>query len=79
VVVYVVQVANVEPREICSVYEVAPDDATHVRVGVLVIPVAIVPGEYSTGTAGTEQDIVVNDHPEDQPLVPQEFVALIRQ
>ena len=72
-------VANPGSVETCTVYEVAPLEAFHVRVGVLDTLVAPLIGELSVGAAGGLPAAVVKLHVLDQALVPPAFVAFTLQ
>ena len=70
-------VANVAPADTCSRYDVAPEEAFHVSVGLSPKPVDPSFGLASTGGAGTAP--VVKLETLEYPLVPMAFVALTRQ
>ena len=72
-------VEKLEFVETCTVYEVAPLEAFHVRVGVLDTLVAPLMGELSDGAAGGLPAAVVKLHVVDQALVPPAFVAFTLQ
>ena len=71
-------VANVLAVLTWTVYEVAPEEAVHASVGVVVLVVVPVVGEERTGAAGGGEG-VVNDHADGQPRQPVTPVAFTRQ
>ena len=71
-------VPNSESTDNCTLYDVAPVDASHCSVNVVGCPVAPDTGETSLG-AGGEAAIVVKFHVVEYALVPPAFLARTRQ
>jgi len=71
-------VENVDDVENCKRYKVAPEEAFHVKVGLIETSMELLAGELSVGAAGGATT-VVKLFAEEYELVPPAFVALTRQ